>query len=36
VIIAAQATLAKAIVVSDNIRHLEQFVEARPWASIKP
>lgn len=36
VILAAQATLAKAIVATDNVSHLAQFVEARPWATIKP
>jgi predicted nucleic acid-binding protein len=36
VILAAQATLAKAIIATDNIGHLAQFVEARPWATIKP
>lgn len=36
VILAAQATLAKAVVATDNISHLAQFVEARPWSAIKP
>lgn len=36
VILAAQATLANAIVATDNVTHLAQFVEARPWTAIKP
>jgi predicted nucleic acid-binding protein len=35
VILAAQASLAGAVIATDNVRHLAQFVEARPWASIK-
>ncbi len=36
VILAAQAFANEAIVVTENIGHLAQFVEARPWVSIKP
>jgi predicted nucleic acid-binding protein len=34
VIIAAQATLAKALIVTNNVGHLAQFVEALPWTEI--
>ena len=33
---AAQAFANEAVVVTDNIGHLAQFVEARPWSTIKP
>ena len=36
VILAAQAVGINAVVVTDNVGHLAQFVEARPWASNKP
>ena len=36
VILAAQASLAGAVIATGNVRHLSQFVEARPWTSIKP
>ena len=36
VILAAQATESGAIIATDNVGHLGQFVEARPWATIKP
>lgn len=36
VILAAQAILAKAIVATENIGHLSQFIDARPWSAIKP
>ncbi len=36
VILAAQAFGNRAIVVTDNVGHLAQFVEARPWTSIAP
>jgi predicted nucleic acid-binding protein len=36
VIIAAQAIRYGAVIATDNIGHLGQFTEARPWTSIKP
>jgi predicted nucleic acid-binding protein len=36
VILAAQATLAHAIIATGNVAHLAQFVEARPWNAIQP
>ncbi len=36
VILAAQAFSNQATVITDNIGHLAQFVEARPWSTIKP
>lgn len=36
VILAAQAIRLGAIIATDNVGHLAQFVEARPWATIKP
>lgn len=37
VILAAQAmSIADAVIATDNVGHLAQFVEARPWASIEP
>jgi predicted nucleic acid-binding protein len=36
VILAAQAIRHGATIATDNIGHLDQFTEARPWASIKP
>lgn len=36
VILAAQAIRLGAIVATDNVGHLGQFVEARPWSTIKP
>jgi predicted nucleic acid-binding protein len=36
VILAAQAIRHGATIATDNIGHLGQFTEARPWASIKP
>lgn len=34
VILAAQATLARGIVVTTNVRHLKQFVQAKRWRDI--
>ena len=36
VILAAQASLAGAVIATDNVRHLAQFVEAQPWTAIAP
>ena len=36
VILAAQAIRLGATVATDNVGHLAQFVEARPWSTIKP
>lgn len=37
VILAAQAmSVPQAVVATENIGHLGQFTEARPWATIKP
>lgn len=37
VILAAQAiNLPHAVIATENIGHLAQFVEARPWSTIKP
>ncbi len=36
VIIAAQAIRLGTVIATDNIGHLAQFTEARPWTSIKP
>lgn len=36
VILASQAIQANAIIATDNIGHLAQFVEACPWSTIKP
>lgn len=36
VILAAQAMRLGALIATDNIGHLGQFTEARPWATIKP
>ena len=36
VIIAAQAIRLGATIATDNVGHLAQFVEARPWSTIKP
>lgn len=36
VILAAQAFANEAVVVTENIGHLAQFIEARPWAAIRP
>jgi predicted nucleic acid-binding protein len=33
-ILAAQALQAQAIVVTDNVRHLSRFVEAKSWTDI--
>lgn len=34
-ILAAQATLARAIVATNNIGHLDQFVETKNWRDIR-
>ncbi len=36
VILAAQAIRLGATIATDNVGHLGQFVEARPWSTIKP
>jgi hypothetical protein len=37
VILAAQAmSVPNAVIATDNIGHLAQFTEARPWRTIKP
>ncbi len=36
VILAAQAIRLGATIATDNVGHLAQFVEARPWSTIKP
>ncbi len=36
VILAAQAIRLGATIATDNLGHLTQFAEARPWATIKP
>jgi predicted nucleic acid-binding protein len=36
VILAAQALRPGCTIATDNIGHLAQFTDARPWSSIKP
>jgi len=36
VILAAQAIRLGALIATDNVGHLAQFVEARQWSTIKP
>lgn len=36
VILAAQAIRLGATIATDNVGHLDQFIEARPWRSITP